>query len=129
MAQIKIFGLKEHLVPHRQQLSEIIHQCVMTALEFPADKRVHRFFPLEKENFFYPAGRSEAYTIIEITMIEGRSVAARKQLIRLLFDKLEREMGLAPMDVEVCIMEAPACNWGFRGLHGDEAKLNYKVNV
>ena len=129
MAQIKIYGLKHCLEPRRQQLSEIIHQCVMEALTFPADKRAHRFFPLDKDNFFYPAGRSDNYTIIEITMIEGRTVETRKKLVRLLFEKLASELGLANNDVEICIYEAPACNWGFRGLHGDEAKLNYSINL
>jgi len=32
-------------------------------------------------------------------------------------------------DVEVVIIEAPPENWGFRGLHGDEAKLSYQVKV
>lgn len=36
MAKIKGYGLKEKLTP--------VHDCVMEALLFPADKRVHRFF-------------------------------------------------------------------------------------
>ena len=129
MAQVKIYGLKHKLQPLRQTVSDIIHASVMEALAFPADKRAHRFFCLEAEDFLYPIGRSDAYTIIEITMIEGRTVETRKRLIRLLFDKLQREVGLEPMDVEICITEAPACNWGFRGFHGDEVKLNYSINV
>ena len=38
-------------------------------------------------------------------------------------------VGIAPQDVEICIQESPACNWGFRGLHGDEATLNYFVKL
>lgn len=76
-----------------------------------------------------PAGRSDAYIIIEITMIEGRSVEARKKLIRLLFDRIKAEIGIDHMDVEICIYESPACNWGFRGMHGDEIQLNYTINV
>ena len=25
--------------------------------------------------------------------------------------------------------ESPACNWGFRGMTGDEASLDYKIDV
>lgn len=28
-----------------------------------------------------------------------------------------------------CIHESPACNWGFRGMHGDVIQLNYEINV
>src|SRR6478609_8270603 len=124
MAQIKIYGIKERLVPVREKLSETIHACVMEALQFPKDKRAHRFFPMERENMLFPEGRTDAYTIIEITMIEGRTVEARKHLVRLLFDRIEAEVGIAPMDVEICIQESPAHNWGFRGQHGDEIRLN-----
>ena len=129
MSQIKIYGLKASLDPIKAQLSDVIHSCVMDALQFPADKRAHRFIGLAADDFFMPAGRTDAYIIIEITMIEGRSIAARKQLVRLLFDRIEAQLGMVPMDVEICIYENPACNWGFRGMHGDEIALNYKINV
>ena len=61
MAQIKIYGIKEKLAPVRRRLSDTIHECVMEALQFPADKRAHRFFMMDKEDFYYPAGRSDAY--------------------------------------------------------------------
>ena len=50
MAQIKIYGIKEKLAPVRERLSEVIHECVMDALQFPTDKRAHRFFLMEKED-------------------------------------------------------------------------------
>ncbi len=129
MAQIKIYGIKEKLSPVREQLSTVIHECVMEALQFPANKRAHRFFLMEKEDMLYPDGRTDAYTIIEISMIEGRSVEAKKKLIRLLFDNIRDKVNIQHQDIEICIQESPACNWGFRGMHGDEVKLNYKINV
>jgi len=129
MAQVKIYGIAETLVPVRERLSEVIHACVIEALEFPADKRAHRFFPMDRENMRYPVGRSDAYTIIEITMIEGRTVETRKKLIRLLFDRIKAQVGIDHQDVEICIQESPAHNWGFRGMHGDEIQLNYRINV
>ncbi len=129
MSQIKIFGIEDNLNPIKAQLSDVIHECVVEALQFPQDKRAHRFFPLKKENMFYPSGRTDAYTVIEITMIEGREVETKKKLIRLLFDRIQEKVGITHQDIEICIYESPACNWGFRGMHGDEVKLNYKINV
>lgn len=129
MAQVKIYGIKEKLAPIRERLSDVIHQCVVEALQFPADKKAHRFFPMEKEDLLYPGGRTDAYTIIEITMIEGRTVEARKRLIKLLFERIRDQVSIPTQDVEICIQESPACNWGFRGMHGDEVELNYKINV
>lgn len=129
MSQVKIYGLKTHLNPVKRQLSDVIHSCVVEALQFPVDKRAHRFFPLEQEDFFYPDGRSEAYTILEFTMISGRTVDTKKKLIRLLFERINEQVGIAKQDIEICIQEAPAHDWGFRGMHGDEVKLNYQINV
>jgi phenylpyruvate tautomerase PptA (4-oxalocrotonate tautomerase family) len=129
VAQVKIFGLREQLDPIKQRLSDAVHACVVEALRYPADKRAHRFFPLERSDFFYPAGRTERYTIIEISMFEGRSVEAKKQLIRLLFERVQREFGISPQDLEMTIFETPKHNWGFRGLPGDEHDLSYKVEV
>ena len=129
MSQIKIYGIKENLEPIRPQLSDTIHACVIEALGLPEDKRAHRFFLMEKENFYMPGGRTDAYTIIEISMISGRSVETKKKLIRLLFDRIRDNIGISHQDIEICIYESPAPNWGFRGFHGDEVKLNYKIEV
>ena len=129
MAQVKVYGSEEQLYPKRRQLSDVIHSCVMDALGMPEDKRAHRFIPLQKDNFFMPGGRTDAYTIIEISMIEGRTPETKKKLIRYLFDRIQEQVGLSHIDVEIAIHESPACNWGFRGMHGDEIKLNYKINV
>ncbi len=126
---IRVYGIKEQLNPIKIRLSDVINQCMVDALSFPGNKRAHRFIPMDKEDYFYPEGRSDAYTVIEISMMEGRSVEAKKKLIHLLFEKIEKEVGIMPNDVEITISESPACNWGFRGITGDEAKLNYKVNV
>ena len=61
--------------------------------------------------------------------MEGRSTETKKHLIRLLFERMQSELGLAPADLEVTIVESPKQNWGFRGQLGDEVKLDYKVDI
>ena len=129
MSQVKIYGLRSHLTPILSKVSDIVHSCVMDALAYPKDKRAHRFIQLEPQEFYYPAGRSERYTIVEFSMFEGRSVGAKKTLIRLMFERFERELGIGRMDLEMTIFETPRHNWGFRGLPGDEHVLNYEVEV
>jgi phenylpyruvate tautomerase PptA (4-oxalocrotonate tautomerase family) len=129
MAQIKIYGVREHLDAVKAELSDVIHSCVVDALSYPPDKRAHRFLPLDPSDFYYPAGRSARYTIIEISMFEGRSVAAKKQLIRLLIERICARLGMAAQDVEITIFETPRHNWGIRGAVADELELNYRVDV
>lgn len=129
MSQIKIYGLREHLDPVKKALSDAIHSCVVDTLSFPKDKRAHRFFPMDAEDFYFPASASPKYTIIEISMFEGRAIETRKALIRSLFERVGAQCGRLPNEIEITITETPRHNWGFRGLPGDEVGLNYKVEV
>jgi phenylpyruvate tautomerase PptA (4-oxalocrotonate tautomerase family) len=129
VAQVKIYGLREHLDPVKAALSDVIHSCVVDALQFPPDKRAHRFFPMQPEDFHYPASASARYTIIEISMFEGRAIETKKNLIRMLFSRIGEKCARKPNEIEVAITETPRHNWGFRGLPGDEIGLPYTVNV
>ena len=53
MAQVKIYGNKKVLTPSlKVEISTAIHNAVMHALEYPPEKKFHRFIELEE-------GRSE----------------------------------------------------------------------
>lgn len=127
---IVIYGIKEELNPIKAKLSDVIHGCMQSVLGFPEDKRAHRFIPMEKEDFYYPGGRSDAYTVIEINMMSGRKVETQKNLIKSLFKEIESQLNIPPVDVEVIITEQAPHQWGFRGMTGDEVNdLKYAVNV
>src|SRR3712207_9035480 len=105
MVQVKIYGLREQLNPIKQELSDIIHSCLIDALQYPTDKRAHRFFPLDTSDFYYPAGRTERYTILELSMIEGRSIEAKKKLMALLFERV-KALGIHSQDLEMTIIRS-----------------------
>ncbi len=127
---IVVYGIKEKLNPIKGRLSDVIHGCMQSVLGMPEDKRAHRFVPLERDDFYYPGGRSDAYTVIEINMMAGRKPETQKALIKAIFRELESQLGLPPVDVEITLKEQQPYQWGFRGMTGDEAKdLKYKVNV
>ena len=129
MAQVKVYGRREHFAVHRDTLSVAIHGSLMSSLCLPADKRFQRFISLEPADFLYPADRSDAYTIIEISLFEGRSVETKRALVQALFRDIETACGISAQDVEITIFETPRYNWGIRGRSGDQLALNYKVEV
>ena len=107
MAQIRIYGLKSNLDESRSAISTSIHNAVMSALAYPPDKKFHRFINLEPGEFIYPDDRSEQYIIIEISMFEGRSIEAKKSLIRDIYSNIEKHAGITPQDIEITIYETP----------------------
>ena len=129
MAQVKIYGLKSSLDNIKHKLSDVIHQCIVDSLSFPQEKKFHRFIAFDKDDMIFPDDKSEHYTIIEIMMMEGRTVETKKELITSLFKNIQQELHIESNDIEICIIESPASNWGFGGMTGDEIKLNYKVEV
>ena len=129
MAQVKIYGNADFIQQNREVLSTTVHSCVVDALNYPPEKKFQRFFPLQAEDFEYPSDRSEKYIIIEILLFSGRSVEAKKSLYRLLFERLKEKLNIAPIDIEIILIETPSHNWGLRGVAGDELNLSYKVNV
>lgn len=129
MGQIKIYGLKKHLHPIREQVSAIIHNGIVEAFQYPKEKKAHRFIYIEEDSFFYFEERTHKHTIIEINIFEGRSLAAKKKLYRLLFEQFEKELQILPIDLEITLFESPLHNWGIRGKSADELALNYKVTI
>lgn len=127
---IVVYGIKEQLNPIKAQLSDVIHNCMQSVLGMPEDKRAQRFIPMAKADFYYPGGRTDAYTVIEINMMAGRQIETQKKLIKTLFQEIESQLSIASVDIEIIIKEQPAHCWGFRGMTGDEAAdLKYKINV
>jgi 4-oxalocrotonate tautomerase family enzyme len=129
MAQVKIYGLHDHLNRHREAISDGIHASAMHAFGLPAEKRFHRFCGLDAADFMFPGDRNRSYTIIEVSIFEGRSVEAKKAFIRQVFVELTARCGLDPQNVEITITETPRHNWGIRGLPADELTLGYTVEV
>ena len=129
MAQVVIYGLREVLRARRTSVSDAVHGAVMAALAYPPEKRFHRFVGLDPEDFVYPEDRGPDYTIIEVSLFEGRSEDARRSLIRELFSRLEGEAGIPPHSVEITITETPRVNWGIRGRNSADLALDYRVDV
>lgn len=129
MVQIKVYGLADKLNLVKSELSNIIHTSVIEVLQLTPEKRFHRFFPLDKSDFYYPSDRSDNYLIIEVIMFDGRSVETKKELVRLLIKNINEKLNIPVYDIEITIFEPPKHNWGIRGLPGDELNLNYKIEV
>lgn len=128
MAQIIVYGHKAALAPRIAALSDAIHAAAVLVLQLPVEKRFHRFVTLDPNQFITPSDRSIDYTIIEVSMFEGRSTDTKKDLIRQLISNVAA-VGVAPHDLEITITETPRANWGIRGVPADELQLNYSVEV
>lgn len=129
MAQVVVYARRETLDRRRAALSDAIHGAVMSALASPPEKRFHRFVALDGEDFVHPEDRGDDYTIVEISLFEGRSDHAKRALIAELFARIEQGAGIAPHSVEITLTETPRVNWGIRGVNAADLALGYRVEV
>jgi 4-oxalocrotonate tautomerase family enzyme len=129
MAQVLIYGRRDSLERRRAALSNAIHEAVMVALEYPPEKKFQRFISLDVADFIFPEDRGDDYTIIEVSMFEGRSDAAKRKLIAELFTRIEEKAGTSPHSVEITITETPKLNWGIRGQNAADLALDYRVSL
>lgn len=127
MAQVKIYGNRSVWGERRAQVSGAVHAALVGAWQLPEGKRFHRFLLLDDGDLVAP--RSEAYLVIEILCFTGRTAAAKRALVRAMYDDVAPALGLAEDDLEVVVVESPRENWGIRGRSADELELDYRVDV
>lgn len=63
MAQVVVWGRRPLIDERRTALSDAIHGAVMAALDYPLEKRFHRFVGLDAENFVHPADLALDYRV------------------------------------------------------------------
>lgn len=129
MAQIKIYARPSLLAERKALISQAVHTALVSALQYPEDKKFQRFFPMNDGDFIHPSDRSERYTIIEVSLFEGRSVGAKRALIQAMIERLQDLAGIPAQDIEITLFETPKVNWGIRGTNGEDLSLGYRVDV
>jgi len=114
---------------YKKAILDGVHQALVDAIKIPDEDRRQRLYELDASNFEH-TGRSNQYTIIEVTMFKGRSNEAKKALFRKMVDLLEVNPGIPGNDITIIIHEPPLENWGIRGgLPASEVDLGFNIKV
>jgi phenylpyruvate tautomerase PptA (4-oxalocrotonate tautomerase family) len=112
-----------------EQIIEAVHAALREALKLPEWDRTVRLVVHEAHRFAAPSGKSDRYTLVNIDLFAGRSLAAKKAL----FQALVRNLGACgiPADhIKVLLRESSAENWGVRGgVPASEVELGFKIDV
>ena len=111
-----------------QAMMQAVYEAQREALKVPEDDRQIRYVEHKREHFPIPPGKTENYTIIEISIFPGRSLEAKRNLYRGIFQRFEK-LGIQASDLIVILNEPPLENWGIRGLPASEVDLGIKLNV
>jgi len=112
-----------------QALITTVYEALRAALKVPEGDRNIRYLEYPPERFATPPDRTDDYTIVEITLLPGRSLEAKRTLYRLIVGGFG-ELGIDPADVLVVLHEPPLENWGIRGGQpASEIDLGFSLDV
>ncbi len=112
-----------------QAIIEAIYLAQREALQVPAHDRQIRYIEHRPEHFHVPPGKTENYTLVEITLFAGRSIEAKRALYQAIVKNLNA-LGIAPDDIFIVLNEVALENWGIRGgVPASEVDLGFKVIV
>jgi phenylpyruvate tautomerase PptA (4-oxalocrotonate tautomerase family) len=127
LSRIEIY--KGRPASERKRLLQAVHTALVEAFGIPEDDRTLRLVEHDPENFETPPGRSENYTLVEITAFPGRSTNAKRSLYKAIVRNLG-EAGIPAEDILVVLHEPSMENWGIRGgRSADEVDLGFRVDA
>ena len=130
MPLVKIEILQGKNREYKKGLMDGVHNALVEVLKIPDYDRNQRLYELNAENFEYIDTRTDCYTIIEITMFEGRSRAAKVDIYSAICRNLETDPGIPANDIIIVLNEIPLHNWGIKGgKPADEVDLGFVVKV
>lgn len=110
-------------------LMEAVYQAQREALKVPEDDRQIRYIEHAPEHFAVPPGKSSRYTLVEIQIFPGRSLAAKRALYQGIVQRFAA-LGIEPSDVLILLQEPPLDNWGLRGgVPASELDLGFRLDV
>jgi phenylpyruvate tautomerase PptA (4-oxalocrotonate tautomerase family) len=110
-------------------IMEAVYQAQREALMVPEGDRQIRYVEHKPAYFSVPPGKTENYTLVEITLFPGRSLEAKRHLYTSIVQRFGA-LGIAPSDIFIVLYEPPLDNWGLRGgIPASEVDLGFNLNV
>lgn len=104
----------------RAAIVQGIHQALIEAIGMPQDELFNIVSSYQSEDFFFSKtfngyARSDRPVVIEITMRRGRSDAMKKELYRLIAQKLHTQAQVERSDVFIFVHENDYSDWSVGG--------------
>ena len=115
MPLVRIEILKGKDASYQKTLLQAVHDALVTAIGIPDWDRFQQLYELEPECFERAPGKTDRFTMIEITMFPGRSKEQKARIFGEITRELKTRLGIANTDVFIVIREPPNENWGLAG--------------
>jgi phenylpyruvate tautomerase PptA (4-oxalocrotonate tautomerase family) len=129
MPQVRIETRDHWLQGRNAQLFQAIQDGLVEGIKIPPDDQCFRLITYDAAHFPTPPGKTDRCMVIEIALVLGRSLDAKRALYAAIGRNIQALFGIAPSDLRIVLEEVALDNWGIDGRPASELKLDYKVEV
>lgn len=116
MPLVRISFLEGHPTNIGKQVGDIVYHTLVETINVPLKDNFQIISEHDRDSpIYYPEyldiRRTEGIVAIQITLNDGRSVAAKKTFYTTLAGRLNRELGVRPEDIFINLVEVKKENW------------------
>ena len=114
LVRIEIIKGKSH--EYKKGVLDSVHEGLVKALGIENWDRFQRLYEIDGECFERSDSKSDAFTMIELTLFPGRTKDQKSRVIEMVTKELAEKLGIPAEDVFIVINDPPLENWGFGGV-------------
>lgn len=115
MPLVRIEIIKGKDIDYKKKLLDAVHTALINAIQIEDWDRFQRLYEIEDELFERSASKTDKFTMIEITMFQGRTKEQKARIYEEIVKELNERLEIEAADVFIVINEPPNENWGLAG--------------
>jgi phenylpyruvate tautomerase PptA (4-oxalocrotonate tautomerase family) len=120
MPQVRIETRDHWLQGRNAQLFQAIQDGLVEGIKIPPDDQCFRLITYDAAHFPTPPGKTDRCMVIEIALVTGRALAAKRAAYAAIARNIKGAFGIDPSDLRIVLEEVDLDNWGINGKPASE---------
>ncbi|HJR23551.1 MAG TPA: tautomerase family protein [Dongiaceae bacterium] len=120
MPQVRIETRDHWLQGRNAQLFQAIQDGLVEGIRIPPDDQCFRLVAYDAAHFPTPPGKTDRCMVIEIALVAGRTLAAKRAAYAAIARNIKSAFGIEPSDLRIVLQEVDLGNWGIDGKPASE---------
>jgi len=120
MPQVRIETRDHWLQGRNAQLFQAIQDGLVEGIKIPPDDQCFRLTTYDAAHFPTPPGKTDRCMVIEIALVTGRTLAAKRAAYAAVARNIQATFGIEAGDLRIVLEEVDLVNWGINGKPASE---------
>lgn len=115
MPLVRIEIIKGKTAEYKKTMLDAVHAGLVNAIQIEDWDRFQRLIEIDDEFFERSESKTDNFTMIEITMFQGRTKEQKARIYEEITKELYNRLEIQPTDVFIVLNDPPDENWGLAG--------------